>query len=77
MTQGWRGRMDTSSLTVRALACTLLLLVLGALGPKRKAALHGSVPGAPPERITAKDAGEPLRACSLVGGVGNALATHN
>lgn len=38
MTRGWCGGVDTSALAVRALSCAILLLVIGALGPKRQRA---------------------------------------
>ncbi len=43
MTQLWRGRLDTSSLAIRAIACALLL-ALGSVGPKRKAGPSGFAP---------------------------------
>jgi hypothetical protein len=45
MTQGLRGEVDTSSLAVRALACALLLLAIGALGPKRQRAVRSWAAG--------------------------------
>jgi hypothetical protein len=55
MTQGWRGRLDTSSLAVRAIACALLFLALGAAEPKRKPPSPGVVPPATVESV-ARDA---------------------
>jgi hypothetical protein len=54
MTQGWRGEVDTSSLGVRALACAVLLLAIGALGPKRQRAPHGAAPRTTLENTTAR-----------------------
>jgi hypothetical protein len=72
MTQLWRGRLDTSSLAIRAIACALLLLVLGSVGPKRKAAAPGFAPRLP-FGTAAKDARGPSCTPCVVGSGRDAL----
>jgi hypothetical protein len=57
MTQGRRGGVDTSSLAVRALACALLLLAIGSLGPKRQRGVRGSTARTTTEALAAQQAG--------------------
>jgi hypothetical protein len=70
MTQRWRGGLDTSSLAVRLIACALLFLAIGAVGPKRKPAPPGFVPRVTLETV-AKDASRPAGA-QCVGSRANA-----
>ena len=77
MTQGWRGGVDTSSLTVRALACALLLLAIGALGPKRQRPVRNSTAGTTTEALAAQEAGSALLCRDVIAGSSKGLSTHD
>jgi hypothetical protein len=78
MTQGWRGGVvDTSSLAVRALACALLLLAIGALGPKRQRPMRRSTAGTTTEALAAEETGSALLCPGVMTGSGKGRPTND
>jgi len=75
MTQRWCGGLDAWSLAVRSIACALLFLAIGAVGPKRKPAPPGFVPRVTLE--TSKDASRPAGARDVVGSRANAPSAND
>ncbi len=77
MTQGWRGGVDTSSLAVRALACVLLLLAIGALGPKRQRLVRASSAGTTAEALAGQEAASTLLCPGVIPAGGKGLPRND